>query len=130
MILTREQILQQRLPTEMIEIPWIEGGEVLIRALPNAVIERSQRIDDGTSDQYVFVNAVINEKGERLWKDDDAPLVGDTVDRALIELVVAAAFRISVISEERREAIKKNWPTPVIETSGESPSPSDTPTPT
>lgn len=130
MILTRDQILQQRLPTETVEIPWIEGGQVRVRALPNHVVERAQQLRDGTHDEYVFVSAVVNEKGERLWKDDEAESVGETVERSLIELVVAAAYRLSVIPEERRAAIKKNWPTPDTGTSGESPSPSGSPTPT
>lgn len=129
MILTKEQILQERLPTQKLDIPWIEGGEIMIRALPNAVIDRAQRIEDGTGDQYIFVNAVIDESGKRLWVDEDAKTIGETVDRSLIEFVVMAAYKLSVIPEDRRKAIKKNSPIQATETSGESPSPSVTRTP-
>lgn len=132
MLLTRDQILEQRLPQERVPVPWIEGGEVVVRAVPAHVMVRADNRDDPERpyDALVFVNVVVDEKGNRLYKDSEAKLVADTVDTALIRFVVAKAFHLAEIPEDRKEAIKKNWPTPDDEPSGESPSASGTRTPT
>lgn len=119
MILSKEQILSKRLGVEDVPIPWEQEQSIRVRALPNHVIEHGEKLQDGTHGQFVFVNAVVDEGGDRMFSDDDANMVGETVDRALIELVVAAAYRLSSIPKDRQEAIKKNWITLAGESSGE-----------
>jgi hypothetical protein len=112
MLMSREQILQQRLKIEKIEVPWIPGGEINLRALPGHVTQIAAEMEPSASpNAFVFVNAVVDQNGQRLYSDEDAKLVADTVDNALVQLVVAAAFRISTIPKDRREIIKQRWDT-------------------
>lgn len=132
MLLTREQILEQSLPRERCPVPWIEGGEIVVRAVPgHLMVQADQKPDpERPYDSFVFVNCVVDDKGNRLYKDSEAKMIADTVDTALIQFVVAKAFHLAEIPEERKDAIKKNWPNQDDETSGESQSASGTPTPT
>lgn len=131
MLLTREQILSQKLPTKTIKVPWIEGGEIMLRAIPAWVQNRSMQDKEITDpDALVFVHAVIDQDGNRIYKDEDADLIANEVDTALIRLVAFESIRMSEISEEKKEAIKKNYPAMAGALFGESPSRSDTPTPT
>jgi hypothetical protein len=119
MLMTKEQILQRRLRFETIHVPWIEGGEINVRALPGHVSQIAATMDAKDSpNAYVFVNAVVDGSGNRLYTDEDAKQVGDTVENDLIQLVVAAAFRLSTVPKDRQEHIKKNWATLDGEASG------------
>jgi len=118
MLLTKEQILSQRLPSERISVPWLDDSEIIVRALPHHVIERKAK-EDEPEQAFIFVNAVVDENGKRMYTDADLKTISETVDRSLIELVVAAAYRLSSIPQERRDAIKKNWTTLAGATSGE-----------
>lgn len=126
MLLTKEQILAQRLPSERVDIPWIQDAQIIVRALPQPLTEIASNHEHWKG--FVFVNAVVDEAGARLYSDDDAKKVVDTLDQSLIDLVVSKAYALAVIPDDRKEAIKKNWQTLLTATSGESPSPSDTPT--
>jgi hypothetical protein len=108
MILTAQQILQtHRLRTEIINV----GGEreINVRALPSHVIAASEKAKN--PDAFVFVNAVVDETGKRLFKDEDVDEVAAEVESDLLQLVSSKAFSLSVVSAERREQIKKNLDT-------------------
>lgn len=127
MILTAQQILDtQKHRIEPVELA--PGQEVLVRSLPAHVVDGSQKAKN--SDAYVFVHSVVGEDGKRLFADDQVDTIAEALAPDVLSLVASKAFSLSIVSEARREEIKKNWQTLRGETSGESPSPSDTPTPT
>lgn len=121
MLMTREQLLRQTLPTEVIEVPWIEGGEVRVRAVPVHIQAQANEMRDKNADAFVFIHCVLDENGKRLYADSDFELVASTMDTGLLQLVVSAAYRLSVLDETKQAAIKKNWKTLAIDPSGESP---------
>jgi hypothetical protein len=128
MILTPDQLRETHaLRTEKVKLFGTEG-ELLVRALPVHVMALADK--QPNPDAYVFVNAVIDNAGKRYWQDSDALDVAFQVSQDVIQLVVAKAYSLSIVSEERKEEIKKNWPTLPAEASGASPSPSVTHTPT
>ena len=127
MILTAQQILDtQKHRVETIDLG--EGKEVLVRALPSHVVDNRLKAKD--ADAFIFIHAVVDEKGKRLFADEQLEEVTDTVSSDVLQLVASKALTLSIVSKERREEIKKNWKTLVEDASGESPSRSDTPTPT
>lgn len=129
MILSREKLLAQTLRIERLTIPWIEGDggpqEVIVRALPFHVLERLQKLDSATENvqAIVFVQSVVDESGNRLFKDEDATLVGEKVDSSLLALVTATAYRLSTPTAAQAEALKKSSGQSSTEGSGASPSP-------
>ncbi len=129
MLLTKEQILAHRLKTERVDIG---DGEIIVRALPTHVIERAKAVTapEYGEDAYLFVNAVIDDAGKRLYTDEDAGAIAQTVDPGLIALVVSKAYQLAAVPAEMQERIKKNWNALAGKSSGESPSPSGTPIPT
>jgi hypothetical protein len=118
-ILTKEQILERRLPTEAIDIG--DGMQIMVRALPLHVIQQSQSLTatDYGSDAFLFSHAVVSESGQRLYADADIPMLAQTVESSVIQLVVSAAFRLARIDEGMLERIKKNWKSLGVETPGE-----------
>lgn len=135
MLMSREQILAQRLATERCKIPWLNGAEsseIIVRAMSARVIEGLQNKEHKFgSDVYVFVNSVVDENGKRLYTDEDQQLIAETIESGLIQYVWSIAWRLSELSAERKAAIKKNLPTTLgAALFGESASASDTPTPT
>ena len=121
MILTPDQLRETyALRTESVKL--FDGeGELLVRALPTHVMLKAEK--EPNPDAYVFVNAVVGKDGKRYWQDADALDVSFQVSQDVIQLVVAKAYTLSLISDDRREAIKKNWPTLNGATSGALPSP-------
>ncbi len=51
---------------------------------------------------------MVNEKGKRVYSDNDIAKIADTVDTALIDLVVDEANRLSAVSDERKASLKKS----------------------
>lgn len=129
MILTKEQILAKRLPIEAVDVG--EGAQILVRALPLHIVQQSQHINsiEYTSDAFIFVHAVVDESGNRLYTDAEIPMIAQTIETSLLNLVVSTSFRLGKIDDVTLERIKKNWQTLGISLSGETPSPSGTPTP-
>jgi hypothetical protein len=132
MLLTKEQILAQRLPTERVKVPWLDDAEMIIRAMPSHVMQKCTQLNgEYGEDAYVFVNTVVDENGKRLYSDADAVDLANTVDPSLIRFVWAKAWAVSQISPERQAEIKKNLPKILSDALfGASPSPSDTHTQT
>jgi hypothetical protein len=127
MILTANQLLSDhRHKTARVAIA--EGQEVIVRSLPSHVIEKAQQ--QKSADAWVFVNAVVDEQGKRLFKDEQAEEVAECVAADIMQLVTSKAFALSAVSSERKEEIKKNWEILRGSNSGEPPSASDSPTPT
>lgn len=122
MLMTREQLLQQTLPTEVIDVPWIEGGQVCVRAVPVHIQSRAMEMKEQNADAFVFIHCVLDDKGARLYTDKDLDIVSATVDTALLQLVAGTAYRLSLLDETKQEAIKKNWLSLDTDHSGESPS--------
>jgi hypothetical protein len=130
-LLTKEQILQRRLKVERVDIG--QGGEVMVKACPLHVMERSNsgiKSEAFGNEAYVFVHVVVDEAGKRLYADEDVAMVASTVDTEVLQLVVSTSYRLAKVSPEAEERIKKNWKTLGISQFGESPSASDTPIPT
>ena len=127
MILTAQQILEtQKHRIEPVALA--EGQEVLVRSLPAHVVDGSQKAKN--SDAYVFVHAIVDSAGKRLFTDEQVDEVAETVSSDVLSLVASKAFSLSIVPEVRQAEIKKNWQTLRGARSGESPSPSGTPTPT
>ena len=98
-----------------------EGQEVIVRALPAHVVDGAQKAKN--SDAYVFVNAVVDASGARLFKDDQIDSVAESISSDVLQLVSSKAYALSIVPKDRQEEIKKNWQTLRAEPSGESPSP-------
>lgn len=118
MILTKEQILERRLPTEAVDIG--DGAQIMVRALPLHVIQQGQALEtkDYGSDVFFFAHAVVDDTGKRLWSDADMSLIAQTVESGIIQVVVGAAFRLARIDDGMLDRIKKNWKSLGVETPG------------
>lgn len=118
MILTREQILEHRLPVEAIDVG--NDMQILVRALPLHVIQKTGEIKSAefSSDVFIFANAVVDAAGKRLYTDADMPMIAETVASPLVQLVVSTAYRLSRVDEVMLERIKKNWKSLGVETLG------------
>lgn len=129
MILTKEEILKRRLPTELVDVG--EGAQIIVRALPLHIVQQSQHINstEYSQDAFIFVHAVVDESGTRLYADSDITMIAQTIDTSLLNLVVSTSFKLGKVDDATLERVKKNWQTLGISISGETPSPSDTPTP-
>lgn len=132
MLMSKEEILARRLPVERISIPWVNGGEryLNVRALPIHLQQQANGLDKGVNaDAWIFVRAVVDDTGKRMFKDEDADNIAETIEDALLKVVAFAAYRLAQPTKEQAEAIKKNYESLRPANSGESPSLSDTPTP-
>lgn len=136
MLLSKAEILAQRLPTEKVPIPWIEGGDtgeafLIVRAIASHQVQRAMRMgSDEFPDAWVFQQCVIDENGSRVFDEKDVQQIAETVETSLIELVVATAYRLAEVPADRREYIKKKSPSPPTRGSGDTPTAADTRTPT
>ena len=127
MILTAAQILEtQKHRTEVVTLA--EGQEIIVRSLPAHVVDASQKAKN--PDAHVFANAVVDAKGDRLFKDEQIDEVAERVSSDVLQLVASKAYALSIVPKQRQEEIKKNWAILHGGPSGASPSPSDTPIPT
>lgn len=119
MLLTKHQILEQRLKTEKLDLG--DDKEIIVRALPVHIVERAEKIQatDYGPDAFVFVNAVVDEQGKRIYADEDAAQVAEMVDGGLLQLVVSKSYALARLDPETRKRIKKNWTTQPGSNSGE-----------
>lgn len=136
MLLSKAEILAQRLPTEKVPVPWIGGGDagerfLLVRAIASHQVQRAMRMEASDfPDAWVFQQCVVDENGARVFEEKDVAQIADTVDTSLIELVVATAYRLAEVPAERREYIKKKSPSQLTRGSGDTPTAAATRIPT
>ncbi len=112
-LLSKTDLFEQRLPTNRIPIPWLEK-EIIVQGMSMRALDAYARLlvsgeDSGISPRtFIFVQCVVNGKGKRVYSDSDITKIADTVDTALIDLVVDEADRLSKVTDERKAAIKKS----------------------
>lgn len=117
-ILTRDAILQaQDLPKELVKVPeW--NGEVYVRALTGVerdAFEQSIVEQKGKSTKMNLRNlraklvalTAVDEKGDRIFSDRDAELLGQK-SAAALNRVFEVAQRLSGLSQEDVEELTKN----------------------
>lgn len=117
MLITAQQLFEQHgHRTERVKL-FDSDHELIVRGVPAHVLEKAPK--ESASDAFIFVNGVVDEKGARYWTDEQAATVAAQVAPDVLQLVVARIYALSMISAERQEEIKKNWPTLPVATSGE-----------
>ena len=117
-LLTRDEILQvQDLPTEQVHVPeW--GGDVLVRALTGAERDRFEQSiveQRGKSTRMNLQNiraklvalTVVDEQGNRIFKDEDVKWLGNK-SAAALDRIFEVAQRLSGLRDEDVEELAKN----------------------
>ena len=117
-LLTRDAILQvQDLPTEQVHIPeW--GGDVLVRALTGAERDRFEQSiveQRGKNTRMNLQNiraklvalTVVDEQGNRIFKDEDVKWLGNK-SAAALDRIFEVAQRLSGLRDEDVEELAKN----------------------
>ena len=117
-LLTRDAILQvQDLPTERVHVPeW--GGDVLVRALTGAERDRFEQSiveQRGNSTRMNLQNiraklvalTVVDEQGNRIFKDEDVKWLGNK-SAAALDRIFEVAQRLSGLRDEDVEELAKN----------------------
>ena len=117
-LLTRDAILQvQDLPTERVHVPeW--GGDVLVRALTGAERDRFEQSiveQRGKSTRMNLQNiraklvalTVVDEQGNRIFKDEDVKWLGNK-SAAALDRIFEVAQRLSGLRDEDVEELAKN----------------------
>jgi primosomal protein N'' len=117
-LLTRDAILQaQDLPTEQVHVPeW--GGDVLVRALTGAERDRFEQSiveQRGKSTRMNLQNiraklvalTVVDEQGNRIFKDEDVKWLGNK-SAAALDRIFEVAQRLSGLRDEDVEELAKN----------------------
>ena len=122
MILTRDAILSvPDLKTERIRVPeW--GGEVIVRSLTGgertayeAAVSRMDdkgnvRVNRGIVRARLVVLSVVDETGQRVFRDDDAAAL-NAKNAAAIERIFDVARRLSGMTPQDVEELEKNCAT-------------------
>jgi hypothetical protein len=100
-MLTRDEILAlDDLPRQEVKIPeW--KGSVYVRALTGEERDKLERMitKDSVSRAGIVALCVVDEKGERLFKEADVAKLAGKHGRAL-EKIVNAALRFNALTEE------------------------------
>jgi hypothetical protein len=117
-LLTRDEILQvQDLPTEQVHVPeW--GGDVLVRALTGAerdmfeqsIVEqrgRNTRMNLQNIRAKLVALTVVDEQGNRIFKDEDVKWLGNK-SAAALDRIFEVAQRLSGLRDEDVEELAKN----------------------
>ena len=117
-LLTRDEILQvQDLPTEQVHVPeW--GGDVLVRALTGAERDRFEQSiveQRGKNTRMNLQNiraklvalTVVDEQGNRIFKDEDVKWLGNK-SAAALDRIFEVAQRLSGLRDEDVEELAKN----------------------
>ena len=108
-MLTREGILWAKdLPTQAVPVPeWGEGAVVNVRTLSAIEAESLKGIDDSGNFLGRFAVLVMcDDKGERLFTDEDADEVGKKNNNALRKVCDAAQALNGMGAEAQEEAVK------------------------
>lgn len=115
--LNKEQIQKAAdLPTEEVSVPeW--GGEVLIRGLvgtdKDKFLQETIRQDAGKTVEFKDITArlvarcLVDEKGERLYSDEQIPELGGK-SAAVLARLFEVAQRLSGLNEASVKAAEKN----------------------
>jgi len=117
-LLSRDDILNaQDLPTERVYVdPW--GGEVLVRGLTAAerdeyeasiVRRKGQKteVDMRNIRAKLVVRCVVDENGQRVFRDEDAELLGQK-SAAAVDRIFEVAQRLSGLSNRDIEELAGN----------------------
>ncbi|MFI1767525.1 hypothetical protein ACH41H_36510 [Streptomyces sp. NPDC020800] len=147
MALTRDAIVKaQDIPTETVPVPeW--GGDVIVRGLTGDELDEFQgsirqfrKSLDGKGMEPVLiqqgmhakllVKTLVDDNGERLFKDNEAGELGAKSGKVL-ERLYDVAQRLSGLSEDDQEEMEGNSETPAPDgdSSSSSPEPSAAPEP-
>ncbi|MEU3281768.1 hypothetical protein [Streptomyces antibioticus] len=145
MALTGSQILEaDDTKTEPVDIPaW--GGEVLVRGLTGAErdayeasIQQIRPKPDGTKEVVLvrdnaraklLVKCLVDEEGNRLFKDTDAPALGKK-NGAILDKLYDVAAELSGMGDAAEKEIEGNSVAALSgDSSSSSPAPSDEPEP-
>lgn len=118
MLLTRDQILDAKdLATEIISIPeWC--GDVIVTELPSSdAATLHEFIHTGDDDERVIDNeylmaklaarCLVDDQGNRLFRDDDYRLLARKHPRA-VAVIGAAALKLNVLSSKAHDDAVKN----------------------
>jgi hypothetical protein len=100
MALTREQILARRVAaTEVVPAPELGDGATLtvrrLRAGDFLALSEKVKADPALAYAHWITACVVDEQGERMFTDDDAPALAD-LDITLIERLSDAAQRMNI----------------------------------
>lgn len=109
-LLTRDAILNVvDLPTERVDVPeW--GGTVLVRGLDGTARDHLElSLRDGLTNIRARLVAltVVDERGERLFNDNDVTVLGRK-SAAALNRVVEVAQRLSAITDGDVKELEKN----------------------
>ena len=120
-LLSKEQLLAattaEQLPRETVDIPEL-GGAVIVLGMTGAqrdawerslVVGRGKRRDVNTDNvrAKLAVRCLVNEQGQRLFTDGDAPALGNLrVD--VLNRIYEAAQRVCGVSDEDIDELKKS----------------------
>lgn len=121
MELTRDQLLAaaatQALPRERVDISEL-GGYVYVRAMTGKerdewehslmFVTRRGRVEQRVQNvrARLAVRCLVNEAGERLFKDEDAEVLGN-LRSDVLSLIYEKAQRLSGVSDEDIDELKK-----------------------
>jgi hypothetical protein len=118
MTLTRDSILNAKdLKRELVKVPeW--GGEVYVRCMTGSerdnfeseayqVRGKSVDINKDNFRARLLVRVLVDEKGERIFSDQDVAALGDKSGKALDRLF-SAAMRVNGLSRDDVEELTKN----------------------
>ena len=117
-VLSKEAILKANdLPSRTIPVPeW--GGDVIVKTMTgtekdaweNSLIKgkgKNMRIDQSDVRSKLCVRVLVDEKGQRLFSDNEFPLLGRKSSKA-IEKVVEVAQELNGVSDEDIEGLVGN----------------------
>lgn len=96
-MLTREAILQRRLPTETVPMPEWGGSVVLRRLTATEYLALVQRIkgDSGRAVYHWIAAATFDEAGNRIFTDDDAATIEQREDYVVVERLIEAILKLN-----------------------------------
>jgi hypothetical protein len=99
-----------RLKTRTVNLPDL-GGEVAVRELSaGEFLEFGQKSSAATSTVersalvlWLFARSIVGQDGKRLFQDDEAGTLGDSLTRGDFEKIQAAVFDLNGMSQETVE---------------------------
>jgi len=105
-MLTREQILQHKLPTESVPCPELADGAALIvrrlTAREFMALNAKIKADPDAAYAHWIAATVVDEAGNRIFNESDAAALADQ-DFNLINRLTEAAIRINGGGKEQAE---------------------------
>lgn len=80
--------------------------EIIVRAAPTHIVVASK--DHKMADAFIAAHSVVNENGERYWKDEQIEEIANTIAPEVMQLIAIKAMELAKPTPERVEVIKKN----------------------